>query len=219
MIAGPGFSGIRVPVEYIDGAGNVVSFTDGNGFTRIEYRDEYPGDDWSTPQGAGSTPSVANVTIGGLLYRTRQFAGNAENQMSNKFEIPHDMDIDRVNAGLVAVEFHDHFTPTTNDAGVVKWFFDWMYAPVSNGSPLPPLAMSTLSFLQTISVNTQHHHYVAGVELPIPAGGYNIGDIIRFNIRRTPADAQDTYNAPVIFDKCALHVPINSMGSRQRYIK
>jgi len=70
-----------------------------------------------------------------------------------------------------------------------------------------------------IPANSIDVHFVSGVELPVPVGGFSIGDIILFNIKRIPTDNEDTYNADALFFKCALHVPTNDFGSRQRYIK
>lgn len=202
---------VRVPTRMLDHSGAVVDSIDANGFNRVEYRDEYPGDEWTTPQGAGSTPSVATVeTIAGVQYRTRQFAHNAENQMSNMFEIQHDFDPD------YALEFHVHCSPSTDDAGAVKWFFDWAYLPPNIGAPE---AMATQNFIIDFPLTRKFYHFVEGVELPVPTGGYEIGGLILFNVRRTPSDGADTYGAPVIFHKCALHIPTNSRGSRARYTK
>jgi len=60
---------------------------------------------------------------------------------------------------------------------------------------------------------------MAGVELPVPSGGYQIGDLIKFNIRRTPTTTGDDYGADFLLYKVALHVPSDGNGSRQRYFK
>jgi len=48
---------------------------------------------------------------------------------------------------------------------------------------------------------------------------YTLGDKIRFNLRRSPADTEDTYAADIIFEQIAMHVQIDTLGSRQRYTK
>jgi len=94
-------------------------------------------------------------------------------------------------------------------------FLDWCYIPVYGA----PIAQTSLSMDFTISANEQYYHKVAGVELPKPSSGYSIGDKILFTVRRTPTDAADTYASDFIFSKCAMHVPVDTLGSRQRYIK
>jgi hypothetical protein len=66
---------------------------------------------------------------------------------------------------------------------------------------------------------TQYKQYIVGVELPKPTGGFNIGDLILFNIKRIPTDNEDTYGSDALMIKTALHVPVDGNGSRQRYIK
>ena len=46
-----------------------------------------------------------------------------------------------------------------------------------------------------------------------------LGGKIGFNLRRTPADAGDTYGADTLFEQIALHVPCDTLGSRAVYTK
>lgn len=63
----------------------------------------------------------------------------------------------------------------------------------------------------------QYRHLIQGVELPvIPC---KIGDIIKFNLRRTPTGTGDTYGDDFLIEQCAMHAPFDGRGSRQRYIK
>ena len=55
--------------------------------------------------------------------------------------------------------------------------------------------------------------------MPVPVGGYALGGVIAFNIRRTPTGTGDDYAADAILMQVALHAPFNSRGSRQRYEK
>jgi len=198
-----------------DKDGNIVAFIDSNGFKEIRYRDEYVGGPWLTPQGVAA-PDVVTVTIGGVVTQCYSFdGGNTEERISNNFEIAHDLPIDEINAGTLKIEWHNHFRPSTTGAGDVKMFFDWSYSP-PGAAPIP---MTSLSVLNTIAADKQYHHLLAGVELPVPAGGYAIGGIIEFTLRRTPSDTQDTYADDVLLIKTALHVPTNDHGSRQMYFK
>lgn len=202
-------------IEVLDSDGNVKEFIDDNGFKSIRYRDEYVGGEWVNPQG-GTPPDDVTVTIGGVSFRMKAFdGGNTQEWFANSFENAHDIAFDELNDGTIKMEAHIHFMPSNNNAGTVKWFFDYCYLPVS-GAPIP---QTTLSMLNTFAIDKQHVHMLAGVELPIPAGGFNIGDVILFNIRRNPSDEEDTYGSDALFIKCALHVPTNDFGSRQRYIK
>jgi len=190
-------------------------FVDSNGFHAIRYRDEYVGGEWVDALG-GAAPDLVNVTIGGVATRMQAYDGaNTEERKSNSFENAHDLAYDLINAGTVKIEWHVHAMASTNNAGVAKFFLDYCYIP-ANSAPIP---QTPISCLVNISANQQYFHKIAGAELPVPAGGFGIGDIILFNLRRTPTDSQDTYPYDILLIKTALHVPTDDFGSRQRYIK
>ena len=202
-------------IEYYDSDGNLIEKLDSDGFYAIRYRDEYVGDDWVNASG-GAAPDIVNVTIGGVATQVMSFDGNStEERKANSFEIAHDLPIALINNGTLKIEVHCHGSASDNKAGTVKMFFDWCYCPANAA----PIAMTTVFMTKTIELNSIHHHKIFGVELPIPTGGYQIGDIIKFNIRRTPTDSGDTYGADFLLYKVALHVPTDGNGSRQRYIK
>lgn len=204
-----------MPEVVTNAAGEIVAYTDANGFHEIRYRDEYTSGDWTTPSGS-SAPDTVSITIGGFVTTVTAFDGNTTTEVkSNEFEIAHDLPIDAINSGMLKIEAHAHCSPSTNNAGNVKWHFEWIYKPVNAA----PISMTTLTFIVEVAANQQYWHLLGGVELPIPAGGYHIGDIIKFNIKRIPTDGDDTYANDIYLDKVALHVPTDGNGSRQRYIK
>ena len=181
----------------------------------IQYRDEYTSSSWVSAAGSAA-PDQASYTIGGVQINMYSFDGNnTEEKMSNMFEIPHDAAIDSLNADSDKIEFHIHGMASNNGSGVVRMFFDWCYVPV-NDAPIPQVSIS-VDF--NILANSQFVHKINGAELPKPSGGYNIGDKILFSVRRTPTNAADTYTSDFIFSKCALHVPVDSLGSESRYVK
>lgn len=207
--------------KHYDATGNtVVEYTDENGFHQVRYRDEYVGGAWLPASGAAA-PTIVNVTIGGVATQKYAFNGTTtEERLANSFEIAHDIPIDLVNAGTLKMEWHVHFRPATTGTGDVKWFFDWSYTPPpSNGTVFAPIAMTALSCINTVQANTQYYQYLCGAEMPVPLGGFQIGGVITFNLRRTPTDGDDTYEADALLIKTALHVPTDGDGSRQRYIK
>lgn len=210
-------------IEVYDSDGTLIFSTDSRGFsTKIFYRDEYVGGPWTEASGAAA-PDLVNYTIGGIATRKYSFDGvNIEERLSNSFEIPHDIALDQINAETERIEVHIHWMPSTTGSGNVKWFFDYTYIPVNAA----PIVQTALSVVVTVSSNQQYFHKInsfqgagAILSLPKPSSGFNIGDIIEFNLRRTPTDNDDTYAADAILIKVALHVPCNSPGSRQRYVK
>ena len=203
-----------IKIYDLDGV-TLREFIDHNGFKSIRYRDEYVGGNWVNAGGLAA-PDTVDVSIGGINTRMLSFDGNnIEERISNNFEIPHDIALDEVNNEAEVIEWHVHFMASTNKSGTIKWFLDYCYIP-ANGTPI---SQTSLVCYQVILANEQHVHHLAGAELPVPSSGVNIGDIITFNLRRTPTDVKDTYPDDVLLIKTALHVPINDFGSRQRYVK
>lgn len=52
-----------------------------------------------------------------------------------------------------------------------------------------------------------------------PAYKSEVNEVIGFNIRRTPSDSEDTYVADALLEQVALHIPVDTLGSRQIYTK
>lgn len=171
------------------------------------YRDEYPS--ILVPASGATAPDSIGVTIGNVARQVYSFDGvNTEERLSVSFEIPHDYKTGG------QIEVHVHYRPSDNTSGNVKWFFDWEYSS-ANGNPI---AQTTISVVDTISLNSQYKHKLKAIGF-LPALGYSLGDKIGFNIRRTPSDSQDNYGADVFLEQISLHVPIDTLGSRQLYIK
>jgi hypothetical protein len=180
-----------------------------------QYEDVFPQGVWATPQGA-TAPDTGTVTIESVPYRVYLFdGGTTVETMSNCFEILHGIDVDALNAGTLMAEAHIHSAASTTGAGVVKWRLDWCYKPPNAA----PVAMPSATITATYSANQQFWANLAGAEFAPPAGGFGIGGVILFNIVRDPTATGDTYTDDAIFDQCALHMPFNTLGSRQRYVK
>lgn len=192
--------------------GNYTSF-DLQGFRQcfgdaISHRDEYPSHPWIAA-GAQASPDLTNHTIGGVARRIYAFNGaTTEERLSSSFEIPHDY------AYGQPIEVHAHFRPSTTGSGDVKFFFDWEHSPAQGA----PASQTTMTLVHTINADEQYYHLIKSFG-DLPDLGFRLGDKIGFNIRRTPTDAADTYAADVLLEQVALHVPIDSDGSKQRYAK
>jgi hypothetical protein len=181
----------------------------------ITYRDEYVGGEWFVPQGA-SAPDLVTPTIGGVVTRKYAFDGvNQSEVLGNTFEIAHDVALAAINAGTLPIEFHLHTAPSTVGTGQYRFVIDWCYIP-PNGAPI---AGTQLVILTNITTNKQYYNVLSGGNLAIPVGGVNLGGLIEFTVTRTPTHQDDTYADDVIFYKAALHVPCDTAGSRQTYIK
>jgi len=171
------------------------------------YRDEYPA--MVIPASGAAAPDDTAHTIGGVARTLRAFDGNATQEiLSGSFEIPHDYQIGG------AIEVHVHWRPSTTGTGTVIWYFDWEYSP-PNAAPIPQTAKQVEI---NIASDKQYFHLLSTMgTLPQPSTPFAIGGKIGFNIRRTPTT--DTYGADALLEQISLHVPCDTLGSRQIYVK
>jgi hypothetical protein len=113
---------------------------------------------------------------------------------------------------------HIHWSPVNNDAGNVRWVFEYIVAEASGEFRAPVIltAIQAAGGLAASGLPIQHN-----AEFSVPISGANlvIGDQIRFTLRREPTDAADTYNSVAILWAVGIHYEKNSHGSLQRFIK
>jgi hypothetical protein len=153
------------------------------GFLRTEYDDVFPGGPFVTPTGA-SAPDDVTITVEGVPLRYKAFdGGNTAELMSNTFEFVHGIDIEAINAGTLKLEGHVHTMPSTTGAGTAIFNLDMVYIP---STPAAQVAMTSIAIPCVYDANHQYWHHIAGAEITVPAGGFEIGGIIGSNIRRTP---------------------------------
>jgi len=179
------------------------------------WRDEYVGSDWGNATG-NAAPAFGTYTIGGIAYR--KISLDANDARTNCFEIPHDMVLSEEEA--LQPEVHAHIRPTNDSTGTVILFFEpeWSKANTSGANPVTnPEALAEMTATLTIAAGSSNFpHYVLSFgKLPVKA--YNIGDLIGFKVSRKTG--QGTYTSDIIIEKLALHVPVDTNGSRQIYVK
>jgi hypothetical protein len=181
----------------------------------ITWRDEYVSQDWGDATG-GAAPSFGNFTIGGIAQR--KITLDANDARTNGFEIPHDM-LESTDAALQP-ELHIHFRPTTNETGTVIVYLtpEWSKANLSGAATVvAPTGLAEMSLTCTIAVGSSAYpSYVCSFG-QLPVNTYNIGDLIGLKIERRTGFG--TYTADIIIDKVAMHVPMDTMGSRTIYSK
>jgi len=171
------------------------------------YRDEYPVN--IIPAGGVATPDLADHTIGGVNRRLYAFDGaTTSEEITGSFEIPHDYMYGE------DIEAHIHVRPATTGTGVFKFFFDWEHSPANEA----PAAQTSLTLTYDITTNKQYYQLVVSFG-NLPDLGFELGDKIGFNLRRDPTDGADTYTGDILFEQVALHIPCDTNGSRQIYVK
>lgn len=171
------------------------------------YRDEYPA--ILVAAGGSKAPDEVSHTIGGVRRTMKSFDGSAtEEIISGSFEIPHDY-----MAGQ-PIELHIHWRPSTSGLGSVIWYFDWEYSPPE----AQPQSQTVVTASRTLAADRQYYHLLDTFgNLPQPSTPFSLGGKIGFNLRRTPTT--DTYGADALLEQIALHIPCDTNGSRQIYIK
>ena len=162
----------------------------------------------SVPAAGVAAPDIVNYTILGTPTSFYSFDGAAtEERLNCNIEMYHAY---KVNSD---VEIHAHFMPSTTAAGVVVLYYDYFISKVNQA----PIAGGTLSVVVPISANTQYHDYTRTLGI-ISGATLNIGDFIIGSFRRTPTGT-DTYTGEIMLKQVAAHCELDTVGSRQRYIK
>ena len=153
-----------------------------------------------------SAPSLVQVA-GSNIY-VLAFNGNATLEQSyGSLEMLHNY------KEHTDIRPHVHWSPTTNAAGNVKWFFEYTIANMGE----------TFTAAQTISavsssngIPWQNINKEIGI---IPSTLLKIGSIVSFRLYRDPTDAADTYPDNAALLSVGIHYEINTPGSRQVAIK
>jgi len=186
----------------------------------ITFRDEYVAWVWELWTWSAA-PDNVSVIIGWVPIKILWFDWSTTTEdISNSFEMAHDICYTQLNNDTQNLEFHIHMIPSTNNAWNVRFVVTMCYIPV-NEAPVVLVDWVTWWFINNnIPLNSQYKHFISWFEITRPVWlTYNLWDIILFNIKRIPTNAGDTYPNDILFVKSALHVPVDMTGSRERYTK
>ena len=115
--------------------------------------------------------------------------------------------------GIARIIPHFHWSPTTNDAGIVKFFFEYN---IVNDSTV----ISGTIAVTDISSGVAWQEQVKSFEdILFTAGLLHIGTQIAFRFYRDPSDPEDTYPATVVLHTAGWHYPVDSSGSIGVFLK
>jgi hypothetical protein len=157
-------------------------------------------------QGASAPDLEAFLGTGSL--KLLAFDGNATTeQVYGSSEILHDW------KQGTDIEFHIHWSPTTNDTGNVKWQLEYSWCNI-NGTFDNPTTTSVV----VAAGGTAWVHKVTAFPA-ISATGKNIGSALVFRFFRNPTDAADTYTKDATLIQLGIHYQIDSIGSKEKYSK
>lgn len=164
--------------------------------------------------GAGSSnPTYAvwkkNVggTSAGVFAWSFGAPGGGENDLCYDFQWTH-----RIKTGSDA-HIHVHWSPTTADVANVSWQAETLEANLNEAFP----ANTTLHTAATFTTGgTASMHLVSEIA-DVAKADRTISGIMKVRVARVTTN--DTYVQPVIFHGCDVHIELDTLGSRQEYIK
>jgi hypothetical protein len=155
--------------------------------------------------GVGATPPDLIQLNSGTIY-VRAFDGaTITEQLFGAAEINHDY---KEESNL---QFHIHWSPTTNNAGDVKWQLTYQWIEVDGSFSG---AETTISVTQAAGGTAWSANKVLFPD--ISGTGHAIGSQLVFRLFRDPTDAADTYgDDAAITGTFGFHYEIDTIGSRQ----
>lgn len=157
---------------------------------------------------AADKPSL--TTISWSTIKTRCFDGwTAPNMMYGNMEIPHDMYV-----GTWAVlSPHVHWMWSTTSATTTGiWYLDYTIRKLNT------VYSWTITISQWIYGITWREARLTEIDWDIDASNLKLWDTVSFRIYRTPTGA-DTYAGLMCLSQVWFHYQIDTLGSRQEYIK
>lgn len=109
---------------------------------------------------------------------------------------------------------HIHWMPTNTDTGNVLWRMEYKWINIgADGSG----AFTSIDTLDAAD-GTSYKHQIA--DLPaIDGTGKTISSILSIKLSRIGGDASDTYNADALLKEFDIHYEIDTIGSREEYVK
>jgi hypothetical protein len=157
----------------------------------------------------GATPADVIVFGPSGNLRVRGFNGsNTLESMEGLFQFTHGY------KEGTTIYPHIHWSPTTAAAGNVKWFFEYVWQNVND---LHPGSNTTINVVGAAGGTAWKHQILS---LPTLVGtGKKISSILQFRIYRDPSDVQDTYPDDAALLEVDIHYQIDTIGSRDEFIK
>lgn len=161
-----------------------------------------------TAKYAGSQPpTLGPFGSSGNLLVNRFNGGSSVNAVYINVQMPHSW-----KSGSTIYP-HIHWSPTTTDAGSVKWNFEYCW--IDYGSTFS--STTTISATQA-SGGTAWKHQIASFPA-ISGTGHDISSILIIRLFRDPTDGSDTYEEDAAFIDFDIHYEINSVGSHTDFTK
>jgi hypothetical protein len=153
------------------------------------------------PPGAASDPTRDN-TDGRLV-----FSASADNIIAIAAQLPHSWEPGST------IEPHLHWTPTASGTGNVVWKLQYKVSNI--GETFPPSYTEDTIIAPVSGIN---YHQISGFD-GIDMTDKRISCMILLLLSRVGTSEDDSYASTVKLNEFDIHYKINSIGSRQEYIK
>lgn len=156
----------------------------------------------------GTAPSLGTFgPSGGLQVYLFSGAGGPTQSVHFTIQLSHAYKVG-TNLGL-----HVHWAPSTAAAGNVKWFIEYAWANIDAAFGAPS-SDSTI----TAAAGVAWQHQVSAFT-SIVGTGKGISSVLVGRLYRSSADGDDSYGASAALLGIDAHILMDSIGSRQEYIK
>ena len=136
------------------------------------------------------------------------------NSTSNNYKFKFDCQLNHKYAEGEDIKFHIHIGNNSATSGDVVLKFTWEWANV-NGT-----YGTATSETKTFSVTgTDGLHEVFGFATALTGTSKKVSSILLCNVERLSSDSADTFSEDLYVIGCDYHIPLNTVGSRQEWIK
>lgn len=109
---------------------------------------------------------------------------------------------------------HVHWMPTSTNTGSVLWRMEYKWVSIGDTTPGSFTSIDILDAADGIALK----HQIA----PFPAisgVGKGLSSILSIKLSRVGGDASDTYTADALLKEFDIHYEIDTLGSREEYVK
>ena len=156
------------------------------------------------------------VFMDGLHAFNFAYESNASKEEEVEFviQMPHDWDGS-------AIYPHIHWSPENDNSGSVVWAIEYSWVAYNHENPLEYPATTTITTTSASLSNDGHKHLIAPFDFITPSSSQDaISSILIIRFYRNSSNSADTYYDSgafaISFD---IHYRLNTIGSRQEYIK
>jgi hypothetical protein len=154
-----------------------------------------------TPTGTAA-PDL--ITVAGNIVGWGFDGASTSEYLYGSIELPH-----RYKEGS-DIDFHLHQVIFSAGAGDVKWFLEYVWAPL-NGAVAS--VATTVASVNTIALGDVRICKPVTIAT-ISGAGRKISDVLMFRIYRNPSDAADTFPNDVCITAMGCHFEQDTLGSR-----